>query len=115
MRSLPASGVLTATSSLNPLHSYLAIKRKKAELNLSPACLLSKLCYDAVLVGCHPRAELLARLRSGRCRMELCRFRHWIKAASNHCDCFLEVRRNSASVAPPVRAASYIFRNQKSH
>ena len=69
MRSLPASGVLTATSSLNPLHSYLPIKRKKAGLNLSPARLLSKLCYDGVLVGCHARAQLLARLWNGR--MEL--------------------------------------------
>ena len=44
---------------------------KKAGLNLSPACLLSKLCDDAVLVGCHARAVLLARLRNGRSRMEL--------------------------------------------
>ncbi len=49
--------------------------KKKAGLNLSPARLLSKLCYDSVLVGCHPRAELLARLRSGRGRVELRRFR----------------------------------------
>jgi len=47
----------------------ITTKQKKAGLNLSPARLLSKLCDDAVLVGCHPRAELLARLRNGR--MEL--------------------------------------------
>ncbi len=53
----------------------ITTNKKKAGLNLSPACLLSKLCYDAVLVGCYPRAELLARLRSGRSRVELRCFR----------------------------------------
>jgi hypothetical protein len=43
-------------------------QQKRRGLNLSPACLLSKLCDDAVLVGCHARAVLLARLRNGRSR-----------------------------------------------
>jgi hypothetical protein len=29
-------------------------QQKKVRLNLSPASLLSKLCDEAVLVGCHP-------------------------------------------------------------
>ena len=43
---------------------------KKAELNLSPACLLSKLCYDAVSIGCHARTKLLLT-RLWNCRVEL--------------------------------------------